>query len=79
MGKIEDIKKSLEALSLEEQRDMMEWFVELRERLFDEAIERDAKAGRLDFLIRKRSKKTSPAGLALFETQGDSPVLEGVC
>ncbi len=62
MSKIEDIKKSLEALSLEEQRDMMDWFIELRERLFDEAIERDAKAGRLDFLV-KEAIEEDKAGL----------------
>jgi cell division inhibitor SulA len=51
MGKIDTIKKSLEALSLDEQREVMSWFEELRERLFDEQIERDAKAGKLDFLM----------------------------
>jgi predicted nucleic acid-binding Zn-ribbon protein len=53
MGKIDDIKNSLEALSVAEQQELMDWFVELRERLFDEAIERDAKAGKLDALVRK--------------------------
>jgi hypothetical protein len=62
MGKIDDIKKSLEELSLREQRDMAEWFAELRERLFDEAIERDAKAGKLDFLM-KEAIEEDDAGL----------------
>jgi len=51
MGKIDDLKKSLEELSVSEQQEMAEWFAELRERLFDDAIERDAKAGKLDFLM----------------------------
>jgi hypothetical protein len=50
MGKIDDIKKSLEGLSPEEQREMAAWFAELRERLFDEQIERDILAGKLDSL-----------------------------
>jgi hypothetical protein len=50
MGKLEDIKKSLEALSPQEQREMADWFVALRERLFDEQIERDSLAGKLDAL-----------------------------
>jgi hypothetical protein len=51
MGKIETIKKSLENLSLSEQKEILEWFVELKERLFDGQIEHDAKAGKLDFLM----------------------------
>jgi hypothetical protein len=51
MGKIETIKKSLTTLSLSEQRELMVWFIERQERLFDEQIERDAEAGALDFLI----------------------------
>jgi hypothetical protein len=53
MGKLETIKKSLEALSSEEQREMMRWFQELRERQFDERLERDSNAGKLDFLIKE--------------------------
>jgi hypothetical protein len=65
MGKIEDIKKSLEELSPEEQRELADWFIELRERLFDEQIERDAKAGKLDFLMEEaleehRAGRTTP-------------------
>jgi hypothetical protein len=50
MGKVDDIKKSLEELSPQEQREMADWFVELRERLFDEQIEKDILAGKLDAL-----------------------------
>jgi hypothetical protein len=53
MGKLETIKKSLAGLSVKEQRELLEWFTELQERLFDEQIERDAKAGKLDFLIKE--------------------------
>jgi hypothetical protein len=65
MGKIDDIKTSLEQLSVAEQREMMEWFAELRERMFDEAIERDAKAGKLDWLMEEameehRAGRTTP-------------------
>jgi hypothetical protein len=51
MGRIETIKKSLEALSMEEQHELMLWFTERRERLFDERLERDADEGKLDAMI----------------------------
>jgi hypothetical protein len=65
MGKIETIKKSLTTLSLSEQRELMEWFIERQERLFDEQIERDAKTGALDFLVNeaiddKKAGRTRP-------------------
>jgi hypothetical protein len=65
MGKLDTIKKSLEELSLSEQQEMLAWFIELKERLFDEQIERDAKAGKLDFLMDEaleehRAGRTTP-------------------
>jgi hypothetical protein len=65
MGKLETIKKSLEELSLSEQQEMLEWFIELKERLFDEQIERDILAGKLDTLAEEalaelRAGRTTP-------------------
>jgi hypothetical protein len=65
MGKIEELKKSLEELSLDEQRELADWFIELRERLFDEQIERDILAGKLDALAEEaladlRAGRTTP-------------------
>ena len=50
MGKIEHIQKSIEELSPKEVAKLRIWFEELEGRLFDEAIERDANAGKLDKL-----------------------------
>ncbi len=51
MTKLEHIEEAVEALSPEELAKFRAWFEELQERLFDAAIERDAKAGKLDKLI----------------------------
>ena len=51
MGKIEHIQKSIEELSPKEVAKLRIWVEELEGRLFDEAIERDAKAGKLDKII----------------------------
>lgn len=48
MTKIEDIEKAVEQLSPEELARFRAWFEEFDARLFDEKIERDAKAGKLD-------------------------------
>jgi hypothetical protein len=51
MGKIEDIEKAVEGLSPEELARFRAWFEEFDAQLFDEKIERDAKAGKLDRLL----------------------------
>jgi hypothetical protein len=51
MTKIEDIEKAVEQLSPEDLAMFREWFEEFEARLFDDKIERDARAGKLDKLI----------------------------
>ena len=53
MTKLDQIKTTIEALSPDEVRRLSEWLEELAGRLFDEAIERDAKAGKLDMVLDK--------------------------
>ena len=53
MTKLEKIEKAVEALTPEELGKLRAWIEEYQERLFDEAIERDAKAGKLDKLAAK--------------------------
>jgi mRNA-degrading endonuclease RelE of RelBE toxin-antitoxin system len=48
MTKLEEIEAAVEKLSPEELKKFRAWLDELEERLFDERIERDAKAGKLD-------------------------------
>jgi hypothetical protein len=48
MTKIEDIEEAVERLSPEELAKFRAWFEEFDARLFDERIDRDAKAGKLD-------------------------------
>ena len=50
MTKLEDIVSAIAALSSEDLTRLRAWFEDLEARLFDERIERDAKAGKLDQL-----------------------------
>ena len=50
MTKLEQIQSSIETLTPGEIAKLREWLAELDARLFDERIERDAKAGKLDKL-----------------------------
>ena len=50
MTTIEDIEKAVAKLSPEQLATFRAWFDEFQARLFDEQIERDAKAGKLDKL-----------------------------
>ncbi len=51
MTKLEKIEKAVEALTPGEVAKLRAWIEEYQERLFDEAIERDAKAGKLDKIL----------------------------
>lgn len=51
MGKIEEIEKAIEQLSPQELNRLRAWMDEMAARVFDDAIERDAQAGKLDWLI----------------------------
>lgn len=51
MTKLEQIEKSILELSPDELKAFTEWFEELMEKSFDEAIERDAVNGKLDALM----------------------------
>ncbi len=50
MSKLEDIEKAVSTLSAEERAKLRAWLDELDEQAFDDQIERDAKAGKLDQL-----------------------------
>jgi hypothetical protein len=51
MSKIDDIQKAVEQLSPEDLAKFRGWFEEFEARLWDEQIERDLKAGKLDKLL----------------------------
>jgi hypothetical protein len=50
MTKLEDIEAAIAGLSAEDIAKLRDWFEDFDARLFDEKIERDAKAGKLDQL-----------------------------
>lgn len=62
---VEDITAAIERLSAADVARVREWLTEFSERMWDEQIERDARAGRLDAMIEKaleehRAGRTRP-------------------
>lgn len=53
MSKFEDIKQAVAKLSVGELANLRAWLDELEEQRFDEQIERDERAGKLDHLERR--------------------------
>ena len=53
MSKIDEIKVAISALPAEEFARLREWLAEIDSQRFDERIERDAAAGKLDELMAK--------------------------
>jgi len=53
MSTVAEIEQAIEKLDPKEIRRVGDWLDELRERLFDNQIDADAKAGRLDKMIAK--------------------------
>ncbi|MEA1928561.1 MAG: hypothetical protein U9N73_10165 [Candidatus Auribacterota bacterium] len=51
MLKVAEIKTAIEELPEKEFYQLREWFSELDWQIWDDRIERDSKAGKLDFLI----------------------------
>jgi len=51
MGEVEQLEKQIESLSPEDLSKLRAWFFELDARLWDQQIEADSKAGKLDGLI----------------------------
>ena len=65
MGTVEEITAAIEQLSADDVARVQAWLTEFAERLWDEQIERDERAGRLDALIDKaldehRAGRTRP-------------------
>jgi len=51
MGKLEPLTRAVERLTPRERARFRVWFEKFEARLFDEQIERDAEAGKLDKLL----------------------------
>ncbi|HXO22901.1 MAG TPA: hypothetical protein VOA87_23540 [Thermoanaerobaculia bacterium] len=51
MSEVEELEKQIEHLSPEELSKLRSWFYELDARLWDQQIEADGRAGKLDGLI----------------------------
>jgi len=62
MGKIDDIKAAVSTLTPAEQAALRAWLEELAAQRFDEQIEADIKAGKLDFLVEEVEREHA-AGL----------------
>ena len=51
MGKIDEISKAVEQLDGEELKKFQAWYDEFLEQRFDQAVEQDAREGKLDKLL----------------------------
>lgn len=68
MTRLEKIEREIEGLPPEDVRALGAWLDELRARLWDDEIRRDAKAGKLDALAAE--------ALAEFRAGGTSPLVK---
>ena len=53
MSTVQEIESAITQLGFKEVHAVADWLLEYRERLWDEQIEADAQAGKLDSLIKK--------------------------
>jgi len=53
MTRLEELERAVTALTAEEYREFRQWFLERDWAQWDQQIEEDARAGKLDFLIRE--------------------------
>jgi hypothetical protein len=53
MTRVEELEMAVDALTQEEYSRFRRWFLDRDWKKWDEEIEEDAKAGRLDFLVRE--------------------------
>jgi hypothetical protein len=53
MTKVEALERAVTSLTTEEYREFRQWFLERDWAQWDQQIEEDSKAGKLDFLIRE--------------------------
>ena len=70
MTKLEQIQSSIEKLSAREIAELRDWLEELDARLFDEKIERDAKAGKLDKLADEARRPRTGRGEEFYGGSG---------
>lgn len=62
MATVEDIEDAIPRLSAEDYARFLEWFRERDNQVWDEQMDRDAAAGKLDFL-RREAQEARRAGL----------------
>jgi hypothetical protein len=53
MTKVEELERAVTSLTAEEYREFRQWFLERDWEQWDQQIEEDSRAGKLDFLIRE--------------------------
>jgi hypothetical protein len=63
MSKIDQLKAEIESLPREEFAEIFRWFSEKQWEKWDEEIEADSQAGRLDFLVREAREEKAKGGL----------------
>lgn len=57
MSRVEEIEAAIQQLSPEEFRRVARWFYDREQALWDEQLDRDSTAGKLDFLFDEAAKE----------------------
>lgn len=63
MSKIDELKADIEGLPSDEQAELFHWLSEKDWQRWDEEIEADSQAGRLDFLVREAREEKAKGNL----------------
>ena len=59
MDRVEEIEAAINSLPPEDYRRLSEWFRELEQRRWDEQMDRDSAAGKLDFLFAEAENESA--------------------
>jgi len=59
MSRVEEIEAAIDSLPLEEYRLVVQWFREREQRRWDDQLDADSSAGRLDFLFEEAGSEST--------------------
>jgi hypothetical protein len=75
MTKVEELERAVASLTAEEYREFRRWFLERDWEQWEQQIEGDSRAGKLDFLVREAFEPNSRGSLKSYEAPGDPEVV----
>lgn len=73
MNRVEEIEAAIEGLSSEDYRRIVEWVLAREQERWDEQIDRDSAAGKLDFLFEEAERETAQGLVREWPPQDSNP------